>query len=54
MFHKRTKLIDVKYHYGHDIIAEGKLNVCKIITHDNHVDMMTKTVHVAKFELWLV
>ena len=28
-----------------------KLKVCKISTHDNPADMMTKPVHVAKFEL---
>jgi hypothetical protein len=51
MFHERTKHIDVKYHYVRDIVAQGKLKVCKISTHDNPADMMTKPVHVAKFEL---
>ena len=51
MFHERTKHIDVKYHYVRDVISQGKLKVCKISTHDNPADMMTKPVHVAKFEL---
>ena len=51
MFYERTKHIDVKYHYVRDVVAQGKLKVCKISTHDNPVDMMTKHVHVAKFEL---
>jgi len=51
MFHERTKHIDVKYHYVHDVISQGKLKVCKISTHDNPADMMTKPVPVAKFEL---
>ena len=34
-----------------DVIEEGKLKVCKISTHDNPTDMMTKHVPVAKFEL---
>jgi hypothetical protein len=30
MFHERTKHIVVKYHYVRDIVAQDKLNVCKI------------------------
>uniref|UniRef100_A0ACD5WKD8 Uncharacterized protein n=1 Tax=Avena sativa TaxID=4498 RepID=A0ACD5WKD8_AVESA len=51
MFHERTKHIDVKYHFVRDIVAQGKLKVCKINTHNNPADMMTKPVPVAKFEL---
>ena len=51
MFHERTKHIDVKYHYVRDVVAQGKLKVCKISTHDNPADMLTKSVTVAKFEL---
>ncbi|KAK1649737.1 hypothetical protein QYE76_067542 [Lolium multiflorum] len=51
MFHERTKHIDIKYHYVRDIVAQGKLEVCKISTHDNPADMMTKPVPVSKFEL---
>jgi hypothetical protein len=50
MFHERTKHIDIKYHYIRDIVAQGKLKVCKISTHDNPADIMTKPVHVSKFE----
>jgi hypothetical protein len=52
MFHERTKHIDVKYHYVREVIAEGRLKVLKISTHDNPADMMTKHVPVAKFELY--
>jgi hypothetical protein len=51
MLHERTKHIDIKYHFVRDVIEEGKLKVCKISTHDNPADMMTKPVPVAKFEL---
>ncbi|WVZ53002.1 hypothetical protein U9M48_003996 [Paspalum notatum var. saurae] len=51
MFHEKTKHIDVKYHYVREVVAEGRLKVCKISTHDNPADMMTKHVPVAKFEL---
>jgi hypothetical protein len=53
MFHENTKHIDVKYHYVRDEVAQGKLKVCKISTHENFADMMTKPVSVAKFELCL-
>jgi hypothetical protein len=53
MFHERSKYIDVKYHYVRDAVAQGKIKVCKISTHDNPADMMTKPVSVAKFELCL-
>jgi hypothetical protein len=33
MFHDRTKHIDIKYHYVRDVVARGKLQVCKISTH---------------------
>jgi hypothetical protein len=36
MFHERRH-IDVKYRYVQDIIAQGKLKVCSISTHDNPV-----------------
>jgi hypothetical protein len=51
MFDERSKHIDDKYHYVRDAVAQGKLKVCKISKHDNPDDMMTKPVHVAKFEL---
>ena len=53
MFHKRTKHIDIKFHFVRDVIEEGELKVCKISTHDNPADMLTKPVSVAKFELKL-
>jgi hypothetical protein len=51
MFHERKKHIDIKYHYVRDVVARGKLYVCKISTHNNPADMMTKPVPVAKFDL---
>ena len=50
MFHERTKHIDVKYHYVRDVVEQAKLQVCKISTHGNVADMMTKPVPVAKFQ----
>ena len=51
MLTERTKHIDVCYHFVRDVIEQGLVKVCKINTHDNHADMMTKPVPIAKFEL---
>jgi hypothetical protein len=51
MFHERTKHIEIKYHYVRDDVEKGNLKVCKIHTLDNPVDMLTKPVPVAMFEL---
>ena len=51
MFHERTKHIDIKFRFVRDVIKEGELKVCKISTHDNPADMLTKPVSVVKFEL---
>ena len=51
MFRERTKHTDVKFHYVRDVVTQDKLKVCKISTHDNPADMMTKPAPVAKFEL---
>ena len=50
MFHERTKHIDVRYHFIRGVVADGDVKICKISTHDNPADMMTKSVPVAKFE----
>ncbi|XP_073360341.1 uncharacterized protein [Aegilops tauschii subsp. strangulata] len=44
VYHERTKHIDVGFHYIRDVVAEGNLKVCKISTHDNPADKMTKPV----------
>jgi hypothetical protein len=51
MFRERTKHIDIKYNCIQEIVAEGKLRVCKMSIHFNPADMMTKHVPLAKFEL---
>ena len=51
MLYERTKHIDMRYHFIRGVVAKGDVKVCKISTHDNPTDMMTKPVLVAKFEL---
>ena len=54
VYHERTKHIDVRMYFVRDVIAEGLVVVQKIPTEDNHVDMITKLVPVAKFRYYLV
>jgi hypothetical protein len=51
MITEKSKHIDIRYHFVRDIIEKGLVKVCKISTHNNPADMMTKHVSVAKFEL---
>jgi len=53
MFHERAKHIDVRYHFIRGVIAQGDVKICKISTHNNPADMLTKPVPGAKSELWL-
>jgi uncharacterized protein with PIN domain len=51
MLMERTKRISIRYYFVRDIIEQGLVKVCKISTHDNSADMVTKFVPIAKFEL---
>jgi hypothetical protein len=42
MLTKRTKHIDVRYHFVHDVIKQGLVKVCKISTYDDPTNKMTK------------
>ena len=48
--HERTKHIDVRYHFLRD---EKRIEVKKVGTADNHVDMFTKPVLHSKFKYFL-
>ncbi|KAG8501668.1 hypothetical protein CXB51_004714 [Gossypium anomalum] len=50
MFHERTKHIDARYHFVREIITRGDIVMSKISTHENPVDMMTKSLPITKFE----
>lgn len=50
MFNERTKHIDVRYHFVHEISARSDIVVRNISTNDNPTDMMTNTLPSVKFE----
>jgi len=49
-FHSRSKHIDVMYHWIRDDLRVRLLELAKVHTDDNFVDMMTKTLLRSKFE----
>jgi len=48
-FHSRTKHIDLRYHFIHEAVEEGKINVTYIPTEDNVADIFTKSLAKLKF-----
>lgn len=50
IFHERAKHIVMPYRFIHEVTAPGDNIVIKINTHDNHIDIMTKTLQITKFE----
>jgi hypothetical protein len=54
MIIEKSKHIDIRYHFVRDIIEKGLVKVCKISTHNNPADIMTKHVSIAKFELGII
>ncbi|GJW83270.1 putative RNA-directed DNA polymerase [Tanacetum coccineum] len=51
MFHKRTKHIDIRYHWIRDAIEDGMFEFNKVYTDDNASDMLTKAVAREKLKV---
>ncbi|GKE93370.1 hypothetical protein Tco_1574465 [Tanacetum coccineum] len=51
MFHKRTKHIDIRYHWIRDAIEDGMFELNKVHTDDNAFDMLTKAVAREKLKI---
>ena len=48
-FHSQMKHINLKYHFIHEAMEEGKINVTYIPTEDNIADIFTKSLAKPKF-----
>ena len=48
-FHSKTKHIQVQYHFVHEKVEEGIVDMQKIHTKDNLTDFLTKAVNTNKF-----
>lgn len=49
-FTKNSKHIEVHYHYVHEYVKDGLINIVKISTDDNVADIFTKSLGREKFE----
>jgi len=49
VYHVKTKHIDVRYHFVHDILEDGDIELKKIHTKNNSSDMLTKVISGVKF-----
>ena len=49
MYHVRTKHIDISFHFVREILDGGDIELQKIHTKENPVDMHTKVVSRVKF-----
>lgn len=50
LFHAKTKHVDVQYHFVHDMLEDGKVNLKKVDTLKNVADVLTKLVKTTKFK----
>jgi hypothetical protein len=53
MYQFKTKHIDIKYHFIHDIVAKGEIKVDKLHKDENPTDILTKSLYNAKFKHYL-
>ena len=52
-FHKRTKHIDIQYHFIRECIENNKIKVGYISTNEMLADGLTKGLNTSKHNLWL-
>ena len=50
-YHSRSKHIDVRYHWIHDVLEMKELQLKKVHTNDNSSDMLTKSLPKEKLEV---
>ena len=48
--HEKTKHIDIKLYFIRHKVLKGDVKMVKIHTDENHADILTKAVLVAKFK----
>uniref|UniRef100_A0AAV1VFB9 Copia protein n=1 Tax=Peronospora matthiolae TaxID=2874970 RepID=A0AAV1VFB9_9STRA len=49
-FHKRTKHIDIRYHFVREKVADGQVLLQYCATKDMKADLMTKPISAAQFD----
>uniref|UniRef100_A0AAV1TVU3 Copia protein n=1 Tax=Peronospora matthiolae TaxID=2874970 RepID=A0AAV1TVU3_9STRA len=52
-FHKRTKHIDIRYHFVREKVADGQVLLQYCATKNIKADLMTKTIPAAQFDIFV-
>ena len=50
-FHGRTKHIDIKYHFVHDLVEAGRNEVMYCASENMTADILTKGLRINQFEM---
>ena len=50
-FHSKSKHIDVRYHWMHDVLSTKALELEKVHTNDNRANMLTKALLKEKLDV---
>lgn len=50
VFHRRSKHIDVRYHFIRERVEQGEIVIKHVRTEDQRADMLTKSMSTVKFE----
>jgi hypothetical protein len=50
MFHDKTKHIEIRYHYIHDMVQKGVVKLQYVGTDEQVADVLTKPLSHVKFE----
>lgn len=50
VYHKRTKHIDIKFHYIRQTVKDSQLEICHVSSEEQLADMLTKPLARNRFE----
>ena len=50
VFHSKSKHIDVRYHFIHNVLAQKQLHLVKVHTDDNPSNALTKSLAFERFD----
>lgn len=50
VFHRRSKHIDIRYHFVRECVERGEIVIKHVVTDSQRVDIMTKALNTVKFE----
>ena len=54
VFHAKMKHIEDKYHFIKEVLDDKRIQLVKVHTNDNPVDLLTKSLNPQRFAHWRV